>query len=234
MNTDFIEVYDNALSSENCKSIINSFDNDDKTLDSFDESTPLGKLSHIGYFFADQSGPYEPIIECVAKSTLKYRERHPQLDGISSWKICNGYNIQKYNPGDSYNKLHCENMMTDVKHMYRNLVWMVYLNTVTDGGGTYFHNYDRTTDAVEGRCVIWPAYWTHFHKGIVSNTQTKYIATGWFAHDPPKKPNSLQEDSVLKMLQSVQNPDQNLNRVIEKIKKDGLKSMDVKSTFNGD
>ena len=45
---------------------------------------------------------------------------------------------------------------------------------------TYFENYDRITDAVEGRCVLWPPYWTHFHKGIVSNTQTKYIATGWF------------------------------------------------------
>ena len=60
------------------------------------------------------------------------------------------------------------------------LVWMIYLNTVTDGGGTYYENYDRIIDAVEGSCVIWPAYWTHCHKGIVSNTQTKYIATGWF------------------------------------------------------
>ena len=51
---------------------------------------------------------------------------------------------------------------------------------VRDGGGTYFENYDRTIDAVEGRCVIWPAYWTHFHNGVVSNTQTKYIATGWY------------------------------------------------------
>ena len=60
------------------------------------------------------------------------------------------------------------------------LVWMLYLNTVTDGGGTYFHNYDRITDAVEGRVVLWPPYWTHCHHGVVSNTQTKYNATGWF------------------------------------------------------
>ena len=57
---------------------------------------------------------------------------------------------------------------------------MFYLNTVTDDGGTYFSNYDLTLDAVEGRLVIWPAYWTHFHKGIVSASQEKYIATGWY------------------------------------------------------
>ena len=62
----------------------------------------------------------------------------------------------------------------------RMLVWMIYLNTVTDAGGTYFSNHKKTTDAVEGRVVIWPAFWTHFHKGIPSLTQVKYIATGWY------------------------------------------------------
>ncbi len=59
---------------------------------------------------------------------------------------------------------------------------MIYLNTVTDGGGTYFSNYDKTLDAVQGDVVIWPAYWTHHHRGIPSPTETKYIATGWFEH----------------------------------------------------
>ena len=62
----------------------------------------------------------------------------------------------------------------------RMLVWMFYFNTVTDDGGTFFPEYDRIIDAVEGRLVIWPSYWTHVHKGIVSETQTKYIASGWY------------------------------------------------------
>ena len=41
----------------------------------------------------------------------------------------------------------------------------------------------KTIRAKEGRVVIWPAFWTHFHNGIVSKTQTKYIATGWFMYD---------------------------------------------------
>ena len=58
---------------------------------------------------------------------------------------------------------------------------MFYLNTVNDGG-TYFDNYDLTMNAVKGRCVIWPAFWTHMHKGVVSKTETKYIATGWISY----------------------------------------------------
>ena len=61
------------------------------------------------------------------------------------------------------------------------VVWMIYLNTVTDDGGTRFPQYDLTTDAVAGRVVLWPTSWTHFHHGVVSKTQKKYIATGWYS-----------------------------------------------------
>jgi hypothetical protein len=63
------------------------------------------------------------------------------------------------------------------------MAWMIYLNTITDEGGTYFSSYDKTLEAKEGRLVIWPAFFTHTHKGVVSKTQTKYIATGWFSYD---------------------------------------------------
>ena len=54
---------------------------------------------------------------------------------------------------------------------------------MTDGGGTYFSEYDKTIDAVEGTFTIFPAFWKHTHKGIVSNTETKYIATGWYSYE---------------------------------------------------
>ena len=34
--------------------------------------------------------------------------------------------------------------------------------------------------AVKGKTVIWPTDFTHTHRGIVSPTEHKYIATGWF------------------------------------------------------
>jgi prolyl 4-hydroxylase len=61
----------------------------------------------------------------------------------------------------------------------RQLVYMLYLNTVTDGGGTEFIHQKIITNAEKGKLVIWPADFTHLHRGIVSPTEIKYIATGW-------------------------------------------------------
>ena len=63
------------------------------------------------------------------------------------------------------------------------MAWTLYLNDVSDGGGTRFVEYDETVDAVAGRLCIFPAYWTHSHHGVVSPTQTKYIVTGWYIYN---------------------------------------------------
>ena len=36
------------------------------------------------------------------------------------------------------------------------------------------------TPAKKGLTIIWPAEWTHTHRGIVSNTKEKIIVTGWY------------------------------------------------------
>ena len=62
--------------------------------------------------------------------------------------------------------------------MTRCLVYMTYLNDVNNGG-TDFKFQNLTTPAKKGLTVIWPSDWTHLHKGQVSQTDTKYIITGW-------------------------------------------------------
>ena len=119
------------------------------------------------------------IAKSIKEHIEKYKEENPELNLLDKWSIRDNYNLQKYSPGGGYHILHCENYNTG-NHRTNILAWMYYLNTVREGGGTYFSNFDLTVNAEEGRLVIWPAYWTHFHKGIVSKTYDKYIATGWF------------------------------------------------------
>ena len=61
----------------------------------------------------------------------------------------------------------------------RAMVYMTYLNDVTEGGGTMFYHQNVTTKAVKGKTLIFPAAYTHLHKGEISQTQHKYILTGW-------------------------------------------------------
>ena len=188
----FISIYDNALTQPECKFIRDYHDSDDYLLSIRQEGKTLGdtvqkhwKDSHDRYMAMYIDGAYQNngINNIIAKSIKehieKYKEENPELNLLDKWVIRDNYNLQKYDPGGGYHVLHCENYNTG-NHRTNILAWMYYLNTVREGGGTYFSNFDLTVNAVEGRLVIWPAYWTHFHKGIVSKTYEKYIATGWF------------------------------------------------------
>ena len=142
-------------------------------------NTKLKDSTDVGMSFNfDDNIVNQILMKSLSKNTRKYIEENEELRYISTWGIKDTYNIQRYYPKQGYSYLHCENY--NMNSNKRVLVWMFYLNTVKDDGETYFSNYDLKVNAVEGRLVIWPAYWTHCHKGIVSNSETKYIATGWY------------------------------------------------------
>ena len=184
---DFIEVYDNALTPEMCKEIMEFFDGAPPELkhsgqvykDSWDISVDKSykDSTDVWMNFHNWTEPDKMIASTLLTHIGKYREVHPEIDNVSTWELAELYNIQKYEPEQAYHAPHCECLDGTTPRI---LAWMLYLNTVTDKGGTHFTNYDITTDAVEGRLVIWPAYWTHTHHGIASPTQIKYIATGWY------------------------------------------------------
>ena len=88
------------------------------------------------------------------------------------------FKIQKYFPSDGYFVYHCES--SGLQNSNRVLAWMIYLNDVTDGGHTEFLNQKKKYQPRAGDVLLWPAYFTHTHRGIPSKSQIKYIATGWF------------------------------------------------------
>jgi hypothetical protein len=57
--------------------------------------------------------------------------------------------------------------------------WGVYLNTVEQGGETEFLYQSLRIPAVEGNLVIWPAGYTHVHRGNPPLSGEKYLLTGW-------------------------------------------------------
>jgi hypothetical protein len=61
----------------------------------------------------------------------------------------------------------------------RILVFMTYLNDVPDGGTEFIYQ-NIISPAKKGLTLIWPAEFTHLHRGQISKTKEKYIVTGWF------------------------------------------------------
>jgi hypothetical protein len=56
---------------------------------------------------------------------------------------------------------------------------MIYLNTIPIGGETEFLYQNTRVNPVEGRIVIWPAGFTHTHRGNQPIGKEKYAITGW-------------------------------------------------------
>jgi len=119
------------------------------------------------------------VVGIIEKGQKDYINRHSlAMSTVDPFQMSTLFNMQKYEPGEGFHGWHCER----ASNLYssRILVWMIYLNTVTDRGETEFYYQHHFESAEEGKLVIWPSDWMHLHRGVTSSTQTKYILTGWF------------------------------------------------------
>jgi len=114
---------------------------------------------------------FTALTACIKPYCKKYQLLHPVKTEI-------GNNIQYYKAGEGYFATHYER--DSISSSTRELAYMVYLNTLTDKGGTFFPRHKKTIEPIKGKTVIWPAGFTHPHRGVISSTQEKYIVTGWF------------------------------------------------------
>jgi len=108
----------------------------------------------------------------------KYKKKYIYSDKMQKAYLLNSCNIQKYKPNEGFKQWHYEN---NGERSDRHLVFMTYLNTCK-AAGTMFYYQNKTFKCKKGDTLIWPAAWTHTHKGQISTTETKYIITGWYCY----------------------------------------------------
>ena len=113
----------------------------------------------------------------------KYKKTYDFLTQTHPWGPSPLFKIQEYLPGNHYKALHCENDVP-IHHPASNrcVAWMVYLNDVELGGHTEFPYQEKSFKPTQGDVLMWPAYWTHPHRGCEVSEGTKYILTGWFTY----------------------------------------------------
>ena len=110
----------------------------------------------------------------------KYKKKYPLINTkLERWQIDKIAQLMKYEPNNFYNHIHCE---TGKNNPYRIFAWMIYLNTIQNGGGTEFLHFNKTLVPKAGDMYIWPSGWTHLHRGVVAPQETKYLLTGWVSY----------------------------------------------------
>lgn len=97
---------------------------------------------------------------------------------------CKSMKLQKTSAGGGYHVWHAE--QGEGEHANRGLVYMLYLNSLLteSNGETEFLYQQRRINPVENTMVIWPAAFTHAHRGNpVYGDVSKYVITGWFYYE---------------------------------------------------
>ena len=165
-----------ALKKESCKKIVDEINNleDYKSLYKQRKNYYCGASVNVYEQFWSKN-----LFDCI----LKYKNKHKFLDNENhaGWIVNPECNYQKYKPNQYYMSEHCEQSGQEIESR-RMLVWMIYCNTIKNGGETYFPQQKLSIKPEEGTVVIWPAAWTHSHYGKPAIKEHKYIITGWASY----------------------------------------------------
>jgi hypothetical protein len=184
-NIDFIEVYENVFNDEFCDSLISKFDEleeaglshrrDYTTLNvKNDSALYVGyNLEHL-YKHAEKFYKHFWSDDCFGK----YEKECIPVDGrdLSIFNL----KVQKTKPSEGYHVWHCENSSRDTSH--RVAAFTVYLNDDFEAGETEFLYQQRRLKPKKGSVSIFPAAYTHLHRGNPPIGGTKYIITGWLEY----------------------------------------------------
>jgi len=178
MNGDnFVRLYDNCLDQESCDKMIDEFKEAEKAskMYSDDEPSILRKDTHFNLYDRNPN-LNEEFNSLLDVYVAKYCDDFPVLKGCSISSFCN--KMQKTELSGGYHNWHCEN--TSMVTSSRVLTWLFYFNDVTEGGETELLHYSIRVKPKAGRLIIFPAYFTHTHRGNPPISNNKYIATGWY------------------------------------------------------
>ena len=188
----FVGIYDGFYSSEYCKAMIDYLefmDSMDKTwqrdytteINKSDTSVNIIEPTSIS-FSRDNLGPHFDTFtntlwnECYPQ----YSKEYSVLQTMPQQMIYT-IKIQRTKPTEGYHIWHCESSGRGMTS--RMSVFLLYLNTIRSGGETEFLYTGQRIEPVEGRLLIWPASYTHTHRGNPPlGGQTKYVVTGWIEY----------------------------------------------------
>ena len=183
---DHIGIFENAVPKETCDKLIELFEltskmsythsreqsktfvNDEQLFVTFDYQQDI-LITLDNYNFRKAM---DIVMDCYDDYMVEY----PLLKELQHHTFFQG-KIQKTKKSQGFHRWHFERGSRDV--FYRMVVYMIYLNDVEDGGETEFLYQSKRIKPKTGTVVLFPATYTHTHRGNPPLTCNKYIVTGW-------------------------------------------------------
>ena len=189
---DFIGIFDESVPVELCNEFVKNYEVAKKNRTLID----LTKENETGYIQGKPSlarkdetifvfpvtstiyprppvGAYFKFLENCLKC---YIERYSiEFYGALSNDI---FKIHKVGKSEGYHAWHYERSAPE--SLDRLMAYMTYLEVPKKGGETEFLHQSLRIEPIVGRTLIWPAGFTHFHRGNPPLDGEKMYITGWF------------------------------------------------------
>ena len=197
----FIQIYPNVISKEICEYFINHFKEQDKIGKTYQGHAggtlkkDVKDCQDLIFYYKEYEKvknvvDYFDIVYDKFTEYLKYY--NSPINGfiynrtdLGGWKDTLFHPpymalMHRYEPPtQGYHRWHQDWQSTERNFASRMLVGMLYLNDVYIGGETEFYHQNLKIKPEQGTLVIWPAYFTHVHKGNKPISNTKYIMNTW-------------------------------------------------------
>tara|TARA_B100000427_G_scaffold322104_1_gene323638 strand:- start:32 stop:625 length:594 start_codon:yes stop_codon:yes gene_type:complete len=177
----FIYEFLNSLSADECKQIINRFEDSKedhyqgRVGQNFTENVDVKKSTDMVISGKKNWKDFDTLFFTSLSKALSAVKK--EFDFFSGPFKDIGYAVQKTNPGEYYH-WHIDSG----SHQFsdRQLVAIWYLNDVDGPGGeTEFLNQNVKIKPETGKLILFPPFWTHEHRGVTLQKGVKYIATTW-------------------------------------------------------
>lgn len=192
---DFIGVFSGVYPAGFCEHLISEFDRNQTFGVGTDRQNGEGADKHVKNDYQifsngknvdfqsfEGGNTVDIFFEGLQKCFQSYSEEYSTLKNIDT--RCRNIKMQKTSTGGGYHVWHGE--QGNGHQANRSLVYMLYLNDLPleANGETEFLYQQRRINPVENTMVLWPAAFTHAHRGNpVYGDNSKYIVTGWFYNE---------------------------------------------------
>jgi len=181
---DCIDVYDDAFSVEECEHfmfLMNELEKNNLLFQN-DSDTHLIDHKEINFHHNYDLPAWSSIGEKFFTSLKPFVDNYIHTYSILENSKFLFYDVKakKIPVGGGFHRWHYES--SDLISSNRAIVVQLYLNTVKEGGETEFLYLNKRISAVQGRLLIFPASYTHTHRGNPPIGQEKYILTTWGVH----------------------------------------------------
>ena len=182
----FIGVYDNYITPEECNKAIKLFENQVKfnnTINRLDfEQSPVNQKQDQQFFAKENNLDiwWKDLKSLIVNFDMAWNHYIKTTGADTTYEsFCfTNLKLQKTLPTEGYHVWHVEHGKGfDTEP--RAFVFSIYLNDVEDGGETEFLHFSKRCKPKTGRIVIWPAGFPYLHRGNPPLSGEKYILTSW-------------------------------------------------------